>query len=215
MYKRPFVCVLLAWPILSGLPPASAAPVREGSWHVELESRADSADKGKVTYRLLAAQGLVQPESKPVLTVSSETLTYAPAPKVTVIKYLSGEFVFRAPDLTCDSVTMRLLAPPGASAVADKPAPHFRPDFLAAAFSFQVKVPRGFHYVTGSAHSGRVPGLLPGKPSRAFVKPPRYAANADAVAPHLLTLLLPAPEPRAVGSGFEAPYAVEFALAPD
>jgi len=215
MFKRLFVCVLSAWPILSGLPPASAAPAREGSWHVELESRADSADKGKVTYRMTAAQGLVQPESKPVLTVSSETLTYAPGPKVTAIKYLSGDFVFRTPDLTCDSVVVRLLAPTDAQAVASKPAPHFRPDFLASAFSFQLKIPRGFHFVVGSARSGRVPGLLPGKAPRAFVKPPRYGANADSASPHLLTLLLPAPEPRAVGSGFEAPYAVEFTLAPD
>ena len=219
---------ILVWPVRACLPLALWATVtpataqtggRQGSWHVELESRADSKDKGTVAYRLTAAQGLVPPDWKPVLTVSEETLTFAPGPgggpKVTVIKYLSCDGLFREPDLTCDSVTIRLLPPPETRAVAAKPTLHFRPDFLAQAFAFQLKIPRGFHYVAASAHPSRVSGLLSTKPPRAFDKPPRYAPAADPDNPHLLTLLLPAPEPRAVGTGFEAPYAVEFALSPD
>lgn len=216
-----------AWPALACLPLALTAAVapatahaqgRQGSWHVELEGRADSTDKGKVTYRLTAEQGLVQPESKPVLTVSSQTLTFASLPgvgsKVSVIKYLSCDVLFREPDLTCDSVTIRLLPPSDTRGIAAKPALHFRRDFLGPGFSFQLKVPRGFHYVAGSAHSSRVSGL-PIKPPRPFVKPPQYAASSDPASPHLLSILLPAPEPRAVGTGFEAPYGVEFAMAPD
>lgn len=175
-------------------------------------------DKGKVIYRLTAEQGLVQPESKPILTVSSETLTFVSAPgggsKVTVIKYLSCDVLFREPDLTCDSVTIRLLPPSDTRGIAAKPALHFRRDFLGPGFSFQLKVPRGFHYVAGSAHSSRMSGL-PTKPPRPFVKPPQYAASSDPACPHLLSILLPAPEPRAIGTGFEAPYGVEFAMAPD
>lgn len=203
---------------LAAVFPASAQTgAGEGNWHVEMESRADSADKGKVTFRLTAEQGLVQPASKPVLTASQETLTYAPGGgrRVMVIKFLSTEAVFRAPDLSCDSVTVALLPPSGASAVAAKPTVHFRPDFLAPGFSFKMKVPRGFHYVTGSAHPSRMSVLLPAKAPRAFVRPPQYAAAADKDSPHLLSVLLPAPEPRAVGTGFEAPYGIEFALAPD
>ncbi len=209
-------CVPLALAFVSAA--SAQTGTKEGSWHVELESRADSADGGRVTYRLTAAQGLVQPAFKPVLTASQETLTYAPAtsggPRVMVIKFLSSEAVFQAPDLTCDSVTLRLLPPPGTSAVAAKPTVHFRPDFLAPGFSFRLKVPRGFHYVTGSVHTSLVGGLLTMKP-RAFVRPPQYAAVADKDDPHLLSVLLPAPEPRALGTGFEAPYGIEFALAPD
>ena len=199
--------------------PASAQAVGRGSWHVEVESRADSADKGKVTYRLTASQGLVQSESRPVLTTSDETLTYAPAPgggaRVMVIKFLSCEAVFQVPDLTCDSVTVRLLPPSGAHAVAAKPAVHLRPDFLAPGFSFQLKVPRGFHYVAGSLHSSLMSSMLPRRQPRAFVRPPHYGPSADKDSPHLLSVLLPAPEPRAVGTGFEAPYGIEFALMPD
>ena len=215
MLKRPFVFVPLAWLVFSGSPPASAVPAGGGSWHVEIESRADSTNREEVTYRFVTAQGLVRPESSPVLRASTETLTYAPGFGVTVIKYLSGEFGFRAPDLTCDGVTLRLLAPTGAAAIAEKPVLHFRPDFRAPALSVQLKIPRGFHYVAGSAHPGRVSGLLPGEALRAFVEPPRYGANAEAAAPHLLTLRLPAPQLRAVGTGFEAPCAAEFTLAPD
>ena len=204
---------------MSVVAPASAEAVGQGNWHVELESRADSGDKGKVTYRLTAAQGLVQPDSWPILTTSGETLTYAPAPgggpRVMVIKYLSCEAVFQAPDLTCDSVTVRLLPPADTHGVAVKPTIHFCRDFLAAGFSFRVKVPRGFHYVAGSVHASRVSGLLPTKSPRSFVRPPQYDPVADKDNPHLLAVLLPAPQPRAVGTGFEAPYGIEFALMPD
>jgi hypothetical protein len=210
-------CLSLA--LIAAIAPVTAhAEGKQGSWHVELESRADSTDGGRVTYRLTAEQSLVQPESKPILTVSSEALTFAPLPgagsKVSVIKYLSGDVTFREPDLTCDSVTIRLLPPSDTHGIAAKPALHFRQDFRAPGFSFQLKIPRGFHYVAGSAHSSRVSGL-PMKPPRPFVKPPQYAAISDPAAPHLLSILLPTPEPRAVGTGFEAPYAVEFVMAPD
>jgi hypothetical protein len=201
------------------VPVSAQAAGKQGSWHVELESRADSTDKGKVTYRLTAAQGLVQPAWKPILTVSEETLTYPPAPggvsSVLVIKYLSSDVTFQEPDLTCDSVTIRLLSPSDAHGIAAKPAFHFRPDFRGPGFSFQVKIPRGFHYVAGSAHSSRVSGLLPTKTPRTFVKPPEYAPLADEANPHLLSVLLPEPEPRAVGTGLEPPYAIEFSMVPD
>ncbi len=228
MTKQTWTHTQRAWPARAALPlaflaalaPASAhAEGRQGSWHVELESRADSTDRGKVTYRLTAEQGLVQPQSKPVLTVSSETLTFATVPgiaaEVMVIKFLSCDVTFREPDLTCDSVTIRLLPPSDAHGVALKPALHFRRDFLGRGFSFLLKIPRGFHYVAGSAHSSRVSGLLPTKAPRPFVKPPQYGAVSDPAFPHLLSVLLPAPEPRAVGAGFEAPYGIEFATAPD
>jgi len=227
MTKQTLMRAKLVWPALACLPlalTAAIAPVtahaegKQGSWHVALEGRADSTDKGKVTYRLTAEQGLVQPESKPILTVSSETLTFAPLPgvgsKVSVIKYLSGDVTFQEPDLTCDSVTIRLFPPSDTRGIAAKPALHFRQDFRGPGFSFQLKVPRGFHYVAGSAHSSRVSGL-PMKPPRPFVKPPQYGVVSDPAFPHLLSLLLPAPEPRAVGTGFEAPYGIEFAMAPD
>ena len=215
-----FYCWALLWipAALAAVIPASAQAAGQGSWHVELESRADSADKGRVTYRLTAAQGLVQPDSKPALTVSDETLTYASAPggpRVMVVKFLSCEATFQAPDLTCASVAIRLLPPSDAHEIAVKPSVRFRPDFLAPGFSFQLKVPRGFHYVAGSVHASRMSGLLPTKPPRAFVRPPQYVPIADKDSPHLLSVLLPAPEPRAVGTGFEAPYGIEFALMPD
>ena len=210
----------LALAFVAAIAPTTAqAEGRQGSWHVEMESRADSADKGKVAYRLTVEQDLVQPESKPILTVSSETLTFAPAPgerpQVTIIKYLSCDVTFQEPDLTCDSVIVRLFPPSDTRGVAAKPALHFRQDFLGRGFSLLLKVPRGFHYVAGSAHSRRVSGLLPTKPLRPFVKPPQYGTVSDPAFPHLLSLLLPAPEPRAVGTGLEAPYGVEFAMAPD
>ncbi len=198
--------------------PAHAAG-SQGSWRVELESKADSAEKGLVRYRLTAAQDLVQPPSKPILTVSDETLTFPPTPgaasNITVIKYLSCDAVFGPPNLTCDAVTIRLLPPADTRGIALKPSLHFRPDFLALGFSFGVKIPRGFHYVAGSARSSRVSGLLPAQKPRAFVKPPQYAAITDTATPHLLSVLLPAPEPRPLGTGFEAPYGIEFAVAPD
>ena len=214
----PVALVAVICPVSAQSPVSVQSGGKEGSWHVELESRADSADKGKVTYRLAAAQGLVQPPSKPVLTTSAETLTYAPTPgggpRVMVIKYLSCDAMFQVPNLTCDSVTLRLLPPSGTQEIAAKPIFHFRQDFLASGFAFGLSVPRGFHYVSGSAHPSRMSGLPPNKP-RAFVKPPQYALIADKGNPHLLSVLLPAPEPRAVGSGFEAPYGIEFALASD
>ena len=213
------VCVPLALAAAITTPVSAQVGGKEGSWHVEMESRADSADRGRVNYRLMAQQGLVQPESKPVLTVSSETLTFAPAPgggpKVLVIKYLSCNEPFHEPDLTCDSVTIRLLPLADTRGIAVRPMLHFRRDFLGPAFSFQMKIPRGFHYVAASAHSSRVSGLLPTQAPRKFLKPPHYGPLADGANPHLLSILLPAPEPRAVGTGLEAPYAVEFAIAPD
>jgi len=211
MVWPPLVCLLMALPmaLTAAIAPALAqTAAKQGSWHVELECRTDSADKGKMTYRLTAEQGLVQPDSKPTLTVSDETLTFPPAPgggsKVTIIKFL-----------TCDSVTIRLFPTSDTRGVAAKPALHFRPDFLGSGFAIQLKIPRGFHYVTGSAQSSRVRGLMPAKSPRKFIRSPKYAASPDPATPHLLTVVLPAPEPRALGTGFEAPYGVEFALAPD
>lgn len=203
----------------AGAPATAQVESRQGSWHVELESRADSTDKGQVTYRVTAAQGLVQPDWKPVLTVSNETLTFASAlgagPKDHIIKYLSCDVLFREPDLTCDTVTIRLLPPSDAHGIAAKPALHFRRDFLAPGLALHLKIPHGFRYVAGSAHPTRVGGLLPTKPARTFVKPPQYIVLSDPATPHLLSLLLPAPQPRAVGTGLEDPYGVEFTLAPD
>lgn len=222
MVWPPLVCLLMALPmaLTAAIAPALAqTAAKQGSWHVELECRTDSADKGKMTYRLTAEQGLVQPDSKPTLTVSDETLTFPPAPgggsKVTIIKFLSCDVLFHKPDLTCDSVTVRLFPTSDTRGVAAKPALHFRPDFLGSGFAIQLKIPRGFHYVTGSAQSSRVRGLMPAKSPRKFIRSPKYAASPDPATPHLLTVVLPAPEPRALGTGFEAPYGVEFALAPD
>lgn len=191
----------------------------QGSWKIEVESKADSTDKGKVTYRLTAQQGLVEPSWRPLMTVSNETLTFPPTPdgaqKITVIKYLNTNVLFREPDLTCDAVTIRLLPPTDTHDIAAKPALHFRRDFLGPGFSFQIKIPRGYHYVTGSVQSSRMSSLLPSQKPRAFVKPPQYTPVTDTANPHLLSVLLPEPEPRTPGTGYDAPYGIEFAVAPD
>lgn len=191
----------------------------QGNWKVEIESKADSTDKGKMTYRLTAQQGLVEPSWRPLMTVSNETRTFSPTPegaqKITVIKYLILNVIFHEPDLTCDAVTIHLLPPTAGDDIATKPVLHFRQDFLGPGFSFQVKIPRGYHYVAGSVQSSRTSGLLPSQKPRTFVKPPEYAKTADTANPHLLSVLLPEPEPRVPGTGYDAPYGIEFTMAPD
>lgn len=203
----------------TGASHAAQAAGNQGSWKVEIEGKADSANKGKVTYRLTAQQGLVEPSWRPLMMVSSETMTFPKPPegaqKVSVIKYLSLNVVFGEPELTCDSVTIRLLPPTDAHDIAEKPALHFRKDYLGPGFSFQVKIPRGYHYVAGSVQSSRTSGLLPSQKPRVFVKPPQYAPITDTANPHQLSVLLPEPEPRVPGSGYDAPYGIEFAIAPD
>ena len=198
--------------------PAQAAP-GSGTWQVEVESRADTADKGKITYRLTAQQALTQPDTKPTLTTSTESLTYpaaggAPARR-TVIKYLSSFATFRAPDLTCDGATLRLLPPSSTQDIAAAPAIAFRKDFRGKGFLLQVKVPRGYHCIPESVRTSRVAGLLPTAKPRVFARPPQIAALQDAQNPRLLSVLLPPPVPRAPGTGYEAPYGIEFALVPD
>ena len=203
----------------TGVSQTAQAAGSAASWQVEIESKADSARPGRVTYRLTAQQGLVEPEWRPQMTASSETLTFPPTPegtqKVSVIKYLSLSAVFGEPYLTCDAVIVRLLPPTDPRGLAVKPALHLRQDFLGPGFSFQIKIPRGYHYVTGSVQPSRTSGLLPSEKPRAFVKTPAYAKLADKANPHLLSVLLPGPEPRAPGTGFEMPYGIEFAIARD
>lgn len=216
--RQALVGLLFALMTTGASHPAQAAG-NQGNWKVEIESKADSADKGKVTYRLTAQQGLIEPSWRPLMTASSETMTFPKTPegaqKVSVIKYMSLNVVFGEPDLTCDSVTIRLLPPTDAHDIAAKPALHFRRDFLGPGFSFQIKIPRGYHYVAGSVQSSRTSGLMPSQKPRAFVKPPEYAKTADTANPHLLSVLLPEPEPRVPGSGYDAPYGIEFAVVPD
>ena len=205
--------------IVAGASQPVQAEVHQGSWKVEIESRADSADKGKVTYRLTAQQGLLEPSWRPLMTVSHETMTFSPTPagaqKITIIKFLSLSAVFGEPDLTCDAVTIRLLPPTEANEIAPKPALHFRKDFLGPGFSFQIKIPRGYHYTAGSGQSSRGNSLLPSQKPRTFVRAIQYTAITDTENPHLLSVLLPEPVPRVPGSGYDAPYSIEFAVAPD
>ena len=216
--EKTFTCLLAAF-LAAGIPTVVQAADNLASWKVEIESRAESTDSGKITYRLTAEQGLVEPPWQPVMTVSSETLTYAPQagkkPKSTVIQYLNLAAGFGEPNLTCDSVAVRLLSPKGINGVATKPFLHFRPDFLGPGFLFQVKIPHGYHYVAGSAVSSRFSGLLPNQKPRPFLKTPQYSAVKDKANPHLLTILLPEPEAHAPGTGVDAPYGIEFTLAPD
>ena len=191
----------------------------QGSWQVELEGRTDSTEKGKINYRLTAEQALVPPDWKPILTVSTETLTYpqtANSPQKTItIKYLNCSTIFQAPQLTCDTVTVSLLPPTDTGGVAIKPTLKFRSDFLGSGLSFQVKIPHGWHYVPSSARSSRVSGLMPGQSPRLFVKPPQYVPLTDKKTPHLLSVLLPEPAARVPGTGYDAPYGIEFTLAAD
>ncbi len=195
---------------------AARAAGSQGSWKVEIESK---ADKGKIAYRVTAQQSLVEPSWRPAMTVSEETLTFLPeagnVPKTTVIKYLSLNVLFGEPELTCDSVTIRLLSPTDKQGIAVKPSLHFRQDFRGPGFSFQIKIPRGYHYSTGSVKSSRMSGILPDQKPRLLVKPPQYTVTKDTTHPHLLSVLLPEPEARVPGTGFEAPYGIEFTLAPD
>jgi hypothetical protein len=202
----------------SGAPQQLHADTK-GSWQVELEGRADSMEKGKIDYRLTAEQVLVPPDWKPILTVSTETLTYpqtAGSPQKTImIKYLNCYTTFETPNLTCDTIIVSLLPPTDTRDIAAKPTVKFRADFLAPGLTFQIKIPRGLHYITGSGHSSRVSGLMPGQSPRAFVRSPQYVALKDKNTPHLLSILLPVPAARVPGTGYDAPYGIEFTLAPD